>query len=79
MLELSFDEQNLIYDARYMHLSRNKERVIIKDDILCRKYYNDLGEVSRLHFFLPGQLLKVLLQSLNGTAGQHQGISKKIQ
>ena len=45
-LGLQFDEQLLINDARYMHCSRNKKRIIIKDDILCRQYYIDLGEVS---------------------------------
>ena len=54
-------------------------RIIIKDDILCRQYYNDPGEVSHLQVLLPGQLLKVLLQSLDGTAGKHPGISKMMQ
>ena len=76
MLGLPFNEQNLLNDARYMHYSRNKKRKIIKDDILCRQYYNDLGEVSHLQVLLPAQLLKVLLQSLHGTAGKHPGISK---
>ena len=62
MLELPFGEQISINDARYMHYSRNK-RIIIKDDILFRQYYNDLGEVSLLQVLLPGQLPKVLLQS----------------
>ena len=62
MLGLPFDEQILLNDARYMQYSRNKKRIIIKDDILCRQYYNDLGEVSQLQVLLPGQLLKVLLQ-----------------
>ena len=79
MLELPFDEQILLNDARYMHYSRNKKRIIIKDDILCRQYYNDFGEVSHLQVLLPGQLLKVLLQSLHGTAGKHPSISKKMQ
>ena len=34
MLRLPFDEQILSNDARYMHYSRNKKRIIIKDDIL---------------------------------------------
>ena len=38
-----FDEQILLNDARYMQYSRNKKRIIVKDDILCRQYYNDLG------------------------------------
>ena len=79
MLRLPFDEQTLLNDARYMHYYRNKTRIIIKNEILCRQYYNDLGEVSHLQLLLPGQLLKVLLQSLHGTAGKHPGISEMMQ
>ena len=78
-LGLPFDEQILLNDARCMHYSRNKKRMMIKDDILCRQNYNDLGEVSHLQVLLPGQLLKVLLQSLHETAGKHPGISKMMQ
>ena len=63
ILRLPFDEKFLINDARYMHFSRNKKSIIIKDDILCRQYYNYLGEVSHSRVLLPGQLIKVLLQS----------------
>ena len=55
VLGLPFDEQIFINGARYMHFSRNKKRIIIKDAILCRHYYNDLGEVSHLQVLLPGQ------------------------
>ena len=79
MLGLPIDEQLLLNDARYMLYSRNKKRIIIKDDILYRQYYNDIGEVSHLQVLLPGQLLKVLSQSLHGTAGKHPGISKMMQ
>ena len=56
-----------------------KKRIIIKDDILSRQYYSGLGEVSLLQVLLPGQFIKVLLQSIHGTAGKHLGISKKMQ
>ena len=79
MLGLPFDEQILLNDARYMHYSRNKKRIIIKDDILYRQYYDDIGQVSRLQVLLPGQLLKVLLQSLHGTAGKQPGLAKMMQ
>ena len=62
-----------------MHYSRNKKRINMKDDILYRQYYNDIGEVSHLQVLLPGQLLKVSLQSLHGTADKHPGISKMMQ
>ena len=78
-LGLPFGEKVLLNDARYMHYSRNKKRIFVKDDILYRQYYNDLGDVSHLQVLLPGQLLKMLLQSLHGTAGKHPGISKKMQ
>ena len=79
MLGLPFDGQILLNDARYMLYSRNKKRIIIRDDILCRQYYNDLREVCHLQVLLPGQLLKVLLQSLQGTTGKYPGISKMMQ
>ena len=79
MLGLPFDEQILLNDARYMHYSRNKRRIIIKDDILYRQYYNVIGEVSHLQVLLRGRLLKVLIQSIHGTAGKHPGISKEMQ
>ena len=79
ILGLPFDEQILLNDACFMHYCRNKKRIIIKDEIQCRQYYNDIGEVSHLQVLLPGQLLKLLLQSLHGTAGKHPGISKMMQ
>ena len=79
MLGLPFDEQILLNDARLMHYSRNKKRNIIKNYILYRQYYNDIGEISHLQVLLPGQLLKVLLQSLHGTAVKRPGISKMMQ
>ena len=62
-----------------MLYSGNKKRIIIKDDILCLQYYNDLGEVSHLQVLLHGQLLKVLQQSLHGTAGKHPDIPYMMQ
>ena len=62
-----------------MHYSRNKKRIIIKDDTLCRQYYEDLGEVRHLQVLLPEQLLKMLLQSLHGTAGKHPSVSNMMQ
>ena len=79
MLGLPFDEQILLNDARYMHYSRNKKRITIKDDILYRQYYNNIGEVSHFQVLLSGQLLKVFVQSLHGTTGKHPGISKMMQ
>ena len=79
MLSLPFDEQDLINDARYMHYSRNKKRIVVRENLLCNQHYADLGEVNHLQVLLPGQLLKVLLQSLHWTAGKRPSRSKKMQ
>ena len=79
MLALPFDEKFSLTDAPSKQYSRNKKRIIIKDDILCRRNHNDLGEVSQIQVFLPGQVLKVLLQSLHGTAGKHPSNSIMMQ
>ena len=62
-----------------MHYSGNKKFIFIKNDILCRQYYNYLGEVSHLQVLFPGELLKVPLQSLHGTARKRPGFSKNMQ
>ena len=79
MFGLPFNEQIILHDVRYMHYSRNKKRIIIKDDILYRQYFNEIDEISHLQVLLPRQLLKVLLQSLHETAGKHPGILKMMQ
>ena len=58
MLDLPFDEQFLIKDAHYMQYSRNKKRTIIKDDRLCRQYYNDFSGVSHSQVLLTQQTYK---------------------
>ena len=60
-----------------LSLFQNKERTIIKTNILCRKNFIDLGEVSHLQVHLLGQLHKVIMQSLHETAGKHPSILKK--
>ena len=79
MLGLPFHEQFLLIVAPYMHYCRNKKRIIIKDDVLCQQFYNDLGEINHIQVFLPRQLIKMLLQLLRGTAGKHPGIPKILQ
>ena len=76
MLGLPFDEQILLNNAGYMHYSRNKKHIIIRDDKHCRQYYNDLGDVSHLQVLLPGRLLEVLLQSLHGATRKHPDFQK---
>ena len=63
MLDLSFDYQALINDARYMHYSWIEKRIFLKDDIFCRQYYNGVGDTSYLQVSMPVQLLATFLKS----------------
>ena len=62
-----------------MHYSRNRNVLSSRMIFSTGSTENDIGEVSHLQVLLPGQLLKVLLKSLHGTAGKHPGISKMMQ
>ena len=79
MLGLLIDEQILARNPRYIHYSRRKRRIIIKDDILYRQNFNDVGDINRQHVLLPVQLKDVLLNSLHGEAGKHPIISEMMQ
>ena len=56
-----------------------KKRNIINGDKLCRQYYNNLGEVNHLQVLLFGEVLKVLPQSIHGTAGNYPGVSEMLR
>ena len=48
-----FDDQIFLNDERYLHYSRNKKRIIIEVDIICRQNYRDLSElVTHRSFYL---------------------------
>ena len=49
------------------------------EDILVRKYYNDIGQISHYQILLPKQLLEEFLQALHGHNANHPGKTKMIQ
>ena len=55
------------------------ERLVLKDEIVTRQYYDETGQVKNHQILLPKQLLKELLQAINDTAHRHPGISKMLQ
>ena len=79
MLGLPFDDQVSINDARYMDYSRNKERTILKEDILYRQYYKEVVDINHLQVILPVQLFAAILKSLDGIASKHPGITEMMQ
>ena len=57
----------------------NLVRIVLKDEIVTRKYYDETGQIKNHQILLPKHLLKELLQAIHGTAHRHPGISKMLQ
>ena len=72
-------EEILQQDIRYRHYLNNLDRIVLKDKIVTRKYYDETGQIKYHQILLPRHLLKELLQAIHGTAHRHPGISKMLQ
>ena len=79
LLHEEYSENLLHQDARYRNYANNLERIVLKDEILVRQYFDETGNVKCHQNLLPQHLLQELLQSLHGTAHKHPGISKMLQ
>ena len=74
-----FDEDQLAWDYRYQHYLQNITRIVIKQEVLTRKYYTDTGTISHYQILLPIQLLEEFFQALHGHNSNHPGITKMIR
>ena len=74
-----YSEKILQKDIRYKQYLNNSDRIVLKDEIVARQYYDETGQVKYHQILLPKHLLKELLQAIHGTAHRHPGISKKLQ
>ena len=79
LLHEDYSENVLQQNARYRHYASNLERIVVKEDILTRQYFDETGNVKYHQILLPQHLLQELLQSLHGTAQKHPGTPKKLQ
>ena len=73
-----YDEVLIMTDSRYKNYKANEDRIILKDDLLFRKYFGETGSVKYYQILIPKQLIKEVLRSLHGEFGKHPGIFKKI-
>ena len=73
-----FDEVLIVTDSRYRHYKTNEDRIILKDGLLYRNYFGEIGSVKYYQIIIPKQLVKEVLRSLHGEFGKHPGISKTI-
>ena len=69
-----YSEEILQQDIRYKYYSNNIGRIVLKDEIVTRQYYDETGKVKYHQILLPKHLLKELLQAKHGTAHRHPGI-----
>ena len=74
-----YSEEILQQDFRYKHYLNNLDRIVLKDEIVTRQYYDETGQIKHHQILLPKHLLKELLNALHGTAHKHPGISKMLQ
>ena len=78
ILHEEYSENVLQQDARYRHYANNLERIVVKEEVLTRQYFDETGIIKYHQILLPQHLLQDLLQSLHGTALNHPGISKML-
>ena len=72
-------EEILQQDNRYKYYFNNIDRIVLKDEIVTRQYYDETGQVNYHQILLPKHLLKELLHAKHGTAHRQPGISKMLQ
>ena len=63
------DDVLLATDGRFKHYKANEDRIILKDGLLFRKYYQIL---------IPKQLVNEVLRNFHGAFGKHPEITKTI-
>ena len=51
------DDELLSTDRRLKHYKANEDRIILKDEILFRKYYGETGSVNYYQILIPKQLV----------------------
>ena len=73
-----YDEVLLTTDKRFKHYKAIKDRIILKDGLLFRKYYGETGNVKYYEILIPKQLVDEVLQNLHGEFGKHPRITKTI-
>ena len=74
-----YSEEILQQDIRYRYYLNNIDRIVLKDEIVTRQYYDETGQIKYHQILLPKHLVQEFLQAVHGTAHRHPGISKMLQ
>ena len=73
-----YDEVLFTTDKLFKHYKTNEDRIILKDELLFRKYYGETSNLKYYQILIPKQLADGVLRSLHGEFGRHLGITKTI-
>ena len=73
-----YDEVLLTNDKRFRHYKAIEDRIILKDELLCRNYYGKTGNIKYYQILIPKQLVDEKLRSLHREFGKHPGFTKTI-
>ena len=66
------DELLMVTDSRYKNYKANKDRIILKEGILCRKDFGETRNVKEYQTLNPKQLINEVLRILHGEFGKHR-------
>ena len=72
------DDVLLATDRRFKHCKAKKDRIILKDGLLFRKYYGETDSVKYYQILIPKQFVNEVLRNLHGEFGKHPGNTKTI-
>ena len=73
------DEEVLQQDAIYTYYIKNTARIVLRDEVLTRQYFDETGQTKCYQILLPQHLVAELLDSLHGEVHKHPGIAKMLQ
>ena len=79
LLKEPYNEQLLASDHRAARYIAQDSRIILKDGLLYRQYYDHAGKVKFLQILLPEHLIESFILAHHGQAGKHPGLAKVIQ
>ena len=74
-----YSEEILKQDIRYKHYLNDLDRIVLKDEIVTRQYYDETEQIKYNQILLPKHLLKELMHAIHGRAHRHLGTSKMLQ
>ena len=72
------DERLLTTYKRFEHYKENEDRNILKDGLLFRKYYGQIGNIKCYQSPTPKQLVTDVFWSLHGDFGKRPGFTKTL-